>query len=70
MGGTHSLGTIFKVTTTGGESVVHSFAGGKDGAIGERLADTGPSVLNGKLYGATPSGGGAENYGTVYTIAP
>ena len=69
-GGTHSLGTIFKVTTSGGESLVHSFAGGKDGAIGGRLADTGPSALNGKLYGATPSGGSSGNYGTVYSIVP
>jgi uncharacterized repeat protein (TIGR03803 family) len=70
VGGTHSLGTIFKVTTSGGESVLHSFAGGKDGAIGERLADAGPAVLGGKLYGVTPSGGGTANYGTVYSITP
>jgi uncharacterized repeat protein (TIGR03803 family) len=68
-GGTHSLGTIFKVTTSGGESVLHSFAGGKDGAIGEHLEDVGPAVLNGKLYGVTPVGG-TENYGTAYSIAP
>lgn len=70
VGGTHSLGTIFKVTTSGGESVLHSFAGGKDGAIGERLADAGPALLNGKLYGVTPAGGGKENYGTVYSLTP
>jgi uncharacterized repeat protein (TIGR03803 family) len=69
-GGSHSLGTIFKVTTSGGESVLHSFAGGKDGAIGERIADAGPAVLNGKLFGVTPSGGGTASYGTVYSLAP
>jgi uncharacterized repeat protein (TIGR03803 family) len=69
IGGTHSLGTIFKVTTSGGESVLHSFAGGSDGAIGDRIADAGPAVLNGKLYGVAPSGG-KGNYGTVYSVAP
>ena len=70
VGGAHSLGAIFKVTTSGGESVLHSFAGGKDGAIGERLADAGPAVLNGKLYGVAPSGGSTGNYGTVYSVKP
>lgn len=69
VGGTHSLGTIFKVKTSGGGSVLHSFAGGKDGAVGERVADAGPVALNGKLYGVAPAGG-AANDGTVYSIAP
>jgi uncharacterized repeat protein (TIGR03803 family) len=68
-GGTDSLGTIFKVTTSGSESVLHSFAGGKDGAIGD-TADGGPVVLSGKLYGVTPGGGDTANDGTVYSIAP
>ncbi len=70
VGGTHSLGTIFKVTTSGGESVLHSFSGGKDGAIGERVADAGPAVLNGGLYGVTPAGGDKMNYGTAYSLGP
>jgi hypothetical protein len=54
------LGTIFKVTTSGGESVLRSFYCGKDGAIGDLLAEAGPAVLNGKLYGVVPSGAGGE----------
>jgi uncharacterized repeat protein (TIGR03803 family) len=71
-GGTHSLGAIFKVTTAGGESVVHSFAGGKDGSMGctNGFGGAGPVTLKGKLYGVTPFGGGVDNYGTAYSIAP
>jgi uncharacterized repeat protein (TIGR03803 family) len=71
-GGTGSLGTIFKVTTSGAESVLHSFAGGKDGSMGceQSPGDAGPAALKGKLYGVAPYGGSSANYGTVYSIAP
>jgi uncharacterized repeat protein (TIGR03803 family) len=71
-GGTHSLGTIFKVTTSGAEKVLHSFAGGDDGSMGcdNTPGDAGPAVLNGKLYGVAPYGGGKDNDGTVYSLAP
>lgn len=71
-GGTHSLGTLFKVTTAGGESILHSFSGGKDGSMGciGGFGAAGPAVLNGKLYGVAPFGGSTDNYGTAYSIAP
>jgi uncharacterized repeat protein (TIGR03803 family) len=70
-GGTHALGTIFKVTAGGGESVLHSFAGGNDGSMGceNTPGDAGPVLFDGKLYGVTPYGG-AANYGTIYSTAP
>jgi uncharacterized repeat protein (TIGR03803 family) len=70
-GGTSSLGTIFKVTASGGETVLHSFAGGKDGSNGceNSPGDAGPTALKGTLYGVAPFGG-STNYGTLYSIAP
>jgi uncharacterized repeat protein (TIGR03803 family) len=55
-------GTVFSVTTSGTESVLHSFTGGTDGALpyGD-LAD-----VDGVLYGTT--GGGASTLGTVFSI--
>jgi len=72
-GGTYSdcgvsCGTVFKVTPTGTETVLHSFAGGgADGCFpyyaGVALDD------NGNLYGTT-NGCGANNSGMVYKLAP
>ena len=31
-GGTNGLGTVYKTSPAGGETIVHSFAGGTDGA--------------------------------------
>src|ERR1700731_4639743 len=49
-----------------GESVVHAFRGGNDGAVPDSalIADH-----KGTLYGTTYSGGGA-GYGTVFKLAP
>jgi uncharacterized repeat protein (TIGR03803 family) len=71
-GGTNSLGTIFKVTAAGGESVLHSFAGGTDGSMGceDSPGDAGPVALDGKLYGVAPFGGSSESEGTIYSVAP
>jgi uncharacterized repeat protein (TIGR03803 family) len=59
-------GTVFSVTTSGAEKVLHSFGNGTDGA--------GPAAslidVNGTLYGTTELGGGAYNDGTVFAITP
>ena len=47
-------GTVFDVTTSGKETVLHRFKG-TDGAIPIST----PVLLNGKLYGTTQSGGGS-----------
>ena len=63
-------GTVFRITTTGRETVLHRFLGGSDG-FGPQ---TNLVVLDGKLYGTTQSGGGKRcggaGCGTVYEIAP
>ena len=64
-GGASSNGTVFTITTSGAESVIHSFAGGSDGS--------GPAAdlinVGGVLYGTT-SGGGASASGTVLGSRP
>src|SRR5208337_2198340 len=69
-GGTYGNGTVFKVDTSGQETVLYSFNGGTDGA--------GPVGLiqdsHGNLYGTTEEGGGTGCWhgygcGTVYRIS-
>jgi uncharacterized repeat protein (TIGR03803 family) len=57
------VGTVFKITTSGAEGVLYSFAGGSDGEDPEgNLTDVG-----GVLYGTT-TGGGASGSGTVFSL--
>jgi uncharacterized repeat protein (TIGR03803 family) len=71
-GGASNAGTVFKLTTTGVESVLYSFTGGSDGG-------TPQSVLirdeAGNFYGTTYSGGDSScdppyGCGTVFKLAP
>jgi uncharacterized repeat protein (TIGR03803 family) len=64
-GGAFNFGTVFKVDTTGTETVLHSFsATGGDGALpgGGLVRDR-----TGNLYGTTNSGG-TSYFGTVFKI--
>ncbi|MFZ0032264.1 MAG: choice-of-anchor tandem repeat GloVer-containing protein [Candidatus Cybelea sp.] len=66
-------GTVFKISTSGSETVLNSFNGGKDGeSPSGRLA-----AFNGKLYGATDFGGrgacndpSGDGCGTVFELSP
>jgi uncharacterized repeat protein (TIGR03803 family) len=66
LGGASNLGTVFKLTPTGTETVLHSFAGGSsDGAN--------PSAnliqsSDGNLYGSTGAGGPGGD-GTFFKVA-
>src|SRR5207253_10712690 len=71
-GGTNGSGTVFELlppATKGAawtETVLHSFAGGSDGAF------TFAGLIfdkSGDLYGVT-SGGGANGSGTVFELTP
>jgi uncharacterized repeat protein (TIGR03803 family) len=66
-GGANGRGTVFKVTASGTETLLHSFAGATtDGAgPGGSLIQ----VSNGTFYGMTPSGG-ANGDGVVFKITP
>jgi uncharacterized repeat protein (TIGR03803 family) len=68
-GGNNGCGTVFKVTHLGVEHVLHSFAGGNDGAN----PNGGLLNVGGTLYGATNGDGtgtgcGEINCGTVFKV--
>lgn len=65
-GGANAYGTVFMITLTGTELVLHSFANGADGANprGGLIQAT-----DGNLYGTTASGG-TTGGGTVFKITP
>lgn len=60
-----SCGTVFSITPSGTEKVLHSFGGGSDGVY--------PAAslvhVNGNLYGSTQAGG-ALGLGTVFSLKP
>jgi uncharacterized repeat protein (TIGR03803 family) len=62
---TSGCGTVFGVTASGKEAVLHRFTSGKDGAF--PVASL--AALNGKLYGTTEFGG-AHKSGTVFAVTP
>ena len=64
-GGTQDVGTIFEVSRSGQERVLHSFDYHTDG--GDPLA--GLVALNGVFYGTT-SEGGKYGKGTVFAVTP
>jgi uncharacterized repeat protein (TIGR03803 family) len=68
-------GTVFAVTPSGSETVLHRFEGGKDGAF----PSAGLINVGGILYGTTYAGGGGNcpasrsfpgGCGTIFSIAP
>jgi uncharacterized repeat protein (TIGR03803 family) len=63
-GGASGLGVVFQFAANGTETVLHSFAGGADGAT-----PNGGVIQNkkGDLFGTTTSGG-ASGAGTVYSV--
>ncbi len=65
-GGMYGLGTVFEVTTSGTERVLHSFSGGTGGAY--PLA--GLVAFDGVLYGTTNGGYASRGNGTVFAISP
>jgi uncharacterized repeat protein (TIGR03803 family) len=67
-GGTYGWGTVFSVSTSGAEQVLHTFASAPDGAA--PLA--GLIDVKGTLYGTTRDGGGTycgtNGCGTVFSV--
>lgn len=66
-GGALDLGTVFRITPSGVETVLHSFAG----APGDGMYPVGGVIADdaGNLYGTTTTNGGG-GYGNVYRLAP
>ncbi len=71
-GGTSSKGTVFKMTSAGKETILHSF----DGADGQTPTAPLIQASNGNFYGTTEAGGanstgcGGTGCGTVFEITP
>jgi uncharacterized repeat protein (TIGR03803 family) len=65
-GGTYTYGTVFELTPSGTETILHSFGSGSDGRnpVAGLVRDT-----NGNLYGTTEKGG-AYGGGTVFEVKP
>ncbi|HKD66819.1 MAG TPA: choice-of-anchor tandem repeat GloVer-containing protein [Candidatus Binataceae bacterium] len=65
-GGANNLGTVYKMTSAGEQTVLHSFAAGADGQtpVAGLSNDS-----DGNLYGVTYYGG-TDNFGTIFRIAP
>jgi uncharacterized repeat protein (TIGR03803 family) len=67
-GGPNGFGTVFKIATTGEETVLYSFTGDSDGCFPY------PGVIldaSGNLYGVTSDGGsgfGNSGYGVVFKV--
>jgi len=66
-GGAYNFGAIFKLTTTGTYSLLHSFAGPPN----EGLGPSGTPVFDsgGDLFGTTYQGGNTRGYGTTWEIS-
>jgi uncharacterized repeat protein (TIGR03803 family) len=66
--GCSGCGTVYSISPSGSETVLHSFSGGADGAN----PNSGLIDVNGTLYGTTESGGGTacegNGCGTIYSI--
>ncbi len=64
---TGGCGTVYSISTSGNEKVLHSFGEGSDGSVPGGLIDVGDT-----LYGTTAFGGGSgcsTGCGTVYCIS-
>ena len=71
--GGNGCGTVYSISTTGTEAVLHSFSGSPDGAT----PYAGLIDMNGTLYGTTAGGGGpkcelydSSGCGTVFALTP
>jgi uncharacterized repeat protein (TIGR03803 family) len=65
-GGSTGFGTVFKITTSGQFTLLHTFNGGTEGAPANAAPIQGP---DGNFYGTTSNGGGPV-FGTVYKMTP
>ena len=70
-GGATNDGTVFKITPSGTLTTLHSFCAGNSctNIEGSSPAAALIQAANGDFYGTTV-GGGAHNYGTVFSVTP
>jgi uncharacterized repeat protein (TIGR03803 family) len=68
-GGAYSGGTVFKISSTGSLTTLYSFCAVSACADGEFPYAGLTLAANGSIYGTT-QGGGANGFGTVFSITP
>jgi len=64
-GGDYGQGTVFAINSSGEETVLYQFTGGKDGGDPEASL----ILIEGNLYGTTTAGGTSDS-GTVFEVTP
>lgn len=64
IGGTHNVGVIYQIDTSGNETAIYSFTGGQDG---NGPLSTLVQATDGNLYGTTTYGGTGES-GVVFRV--
>jgi uncharacterized repeat protein (TIGR03803 family) len=69
MGGTHGVGTLFKITPGGSLTTLHSFCSQSDCADGGGPEAALLQATDGSFYGTTSWGGGGNNDGTVFSLS-
>lgn len=67
--GAYNQGTVFKLTKTGKETVLHSFRGGASDGSNASLSGLVLDKKQGVFYGVTMAGGAAGN-GVLYKMSP
>lgn len=66
-GGASNDGTVYEVTLSGNESVLHSFMGGTDGSDPQSQL----AAVKGAVYGTTLyAGTGYNSYGSIFKVTP
>ncbi|HLY02982.1 MAG TPA: choice-of-anchor tandem repeat GloVer-containing protein [Candidatus Cybelea sp.] len=63
-------GTVFSVTASGQETVLHRFKGGDGSKADGALPEASLTDVGGTLYGTTTNGGGYYNSGIIFKLAP
>jgi uncharacterized repeat protein (TIGR03803 family) len=67
-GGLYGGGTVFTITTSGKEHVLHPFEAPPQGTMDGNSPQVGLTEVNGVLYGTTSGGGGPAMVGSVYKV--
>ncbi|MGA2369836.1 MAG: choice-of-anchor tandem repeat GloVer-containing protein [Candidatus Korobacteraceae bacterium] len=70
IGGIHNNGTIFRITPSGGFTVIHTFPSSPNDGMGPQftlLRDPTTGIMYGTTFGGGP--GGYNGYGTVYALS-
>jgi large repetitive protein len=70
IGGANGYGTVFKMTPSGTLTTLYSFCPQTGCTDGKNPQAGLVQGTDGNFYGTTASGGGANNYGTVFKITP